>query len=551
MVNLVKSISPKIKSLKEASSRNSESSQEGSFHDVTLEELGYKSELKREFSYFSAYSFAVSASGLFGSVATTFYYPLLAGGSAAAVWCWLISGFGCMCLALSVAELVSSYPTSGGLYYACSRVYPDHVAPLMCWVDGYLNIAGQICGVASTAYGAAGMLLMIVTIGTDGDYVASTGATIGVMAGILVFEAIISILPTKYLEKCTKWYVVFHFLALAAGIISLLVMTDKDHNHQFRNDAKYVFTNITPTSGWTPKGFSFLFGFLCVNWVMTDYDATSHITEEMRTPELMGPWAISMAMLSTYLLGFAYCVVLCFCMGDPANIVNAQQPVIQIYYNALGRDGAIAFGVFMFVINLFIGFCALQAASRTVWSQARDKMYPGIGSKILYNVNPLTKTPVNAVIFLTVLCIAINLIALGSEQTIDAIFDTTAVALDISYCIPIAGKLIYPQIHKKGPWNLGIFSYFVNGWACLWTLFVSIIFFFPTSMPATKENMNYCVIFFVFVIAASLLVWVCGGFKLYKGPAKTAPNPEDEFDAAKNRGKVEINPEDSAELSSN
>lgn len=546
MVNIVKSISPKIKSLKESSSRNSESSREGSVHDVGLEELGYKSELKREFSYFSAYSFAVSCSGLFGTVATTLSYPLIAGGSAAAVWCWLISGFGCMCLALSVAELVSAYPTSGGLYYACSRVYPDNVSPLMCWVDGYLNIAGQICGVASTGYGAASMLLMLVTIGTDHSYEPTTGATIGVMAGILAFEGFISCLPTKYLEKCTKWYVVFHFLALFAGGIALLVMTSANYNHQYRNDAKYVFTNIETDSGWSPKGFSFLFGFLCVNWVMTDYDATSHITEEMRTPELMGPWAISMAMLSTYVLGFLYIIAICFSMGDPKDILDAQQPVIQIYYNAIGRNGAIAFGVFMFVVNIFVGLCALQAASRTMWSQARDKMYPGIGSKILYNVNPLTKTPVNSVIFLTILCILINLIALGSSETINAIFDTTAVALDISYCIPVAGKLIFPH-HKKGPWNLGKFSPFVNGWACAWTLFVSIIFFFPSTMPTTKETMNYCVVFFVFIIGASLLVWVCGGFKLYTGPAKTAVNPEDEFEKSRTRGHIDIKPDDSAE----
>jgi amino acid transporter len=66
---------------------------------------------KREFGYLSTFSFAVSISGLFATIATTFYYPLIAGGSSSAVWCWLISGSGCMCIALSVAELVSAYPT--------------------------------------------------------------------------------------------------------------------------------------------------------------------------------------------------------------------------------------------------------------------------------------------------------------------------------------------------------------------------------------------------------------------------------------------------------
>ena len=49
--------------------------------------FGYKPVFKREFGYLSTFSFAVSIGGLFASVATTFIYPLEAGGSAAIVWC--------------------------------------------------------------------------------------------------------------------------------------------------------------------------------------------------------------------------------------------------------------------------------------------------------------------------------------------------------------------------------------------------------------------------------------------------------------------------------
>lgn len=101
--------------------------QDGTMRTLNLDELteadaqlaiqfGYKPVFKREFGYLSTFSFAVSISGLFATIMTTFSYPLYAGGSAAAIWDWLISGAGCMCIALSVAELVSAYPTSGGLY---------------------------------------------------------------------------------------------------------------------------------------------------------------------------------------------------------------------------------------------------------------------------------------------------------------------------------------------------------------------------------------------------------------------------------------------------
>jgi hypothetical protein len=70
-------------------------------------EFGYKPVFKREFGYLSAFSFAVSISGTFSTIATTLIYPLYAGGSASAVWCWLISGAGCMCIAVGLSSTIS------------------------------------------------------------------------------------------------------------------------------------------------------------------------------------------------------------------------------------------------------------------------------------------------------------------------------------------------------------------------------------------------------------------------------------------------------------
>lgn len=231
---------------------------------------------KREFGYLSTFSFAVSISGLFATTTTTFSYPLYAGGSSSVVWCWLISGAGCMCIALSVAELVSAYPTCGGLYYTVSRLAPPKWVPSVSWITGWINLLGQVAGIASSEYGSAQILLAAVAMGSDGAYVPTVGHTVGVMAALTVFCGIVNSLPTAWMEKMTKTYVIFHVLVLVSCAIALLAKTENKH------DASYVFTHIDeePLSGWTPVGFSFLFGFLSVSWTMTDYDATAHITEE-------------------------------------------------------------------------------------------------------------------------------------------------------------------------------------------------------------------------------------------------------------------------------
>ncbi|KAI4165237.1 MAG: hypothetical protein LQ342_001105, partial [Letrouitia transgressa] len=318
--------------------------------------FGYKPVFKREFGYLSTFSFAVSISGLFSTVATTFSYPLIAGGSASAVWCWLISGAGCMCIACSVAELVSAYPTCGGLYYTVSRLTPKEWIPSISWVTGWLNLLGQIAGIASSEYGASSLLLAAVSMGSDFTYAPTTGTIIGVMAALTVLTGFVNSLSTYWMEKMTKSYVLFHIAVLVSCSIALLAKSDGR-----RHNADYVFTDVDSTSGWSPVGFSFLFGFLSVSWTMTDYDATAHITEEISEPEVKAPWAISMAMLFTYLGGFLFNIVLCFVMGDPAEILASpiEQPVAQIFFNVLGKGGGIFFTICAFIIIKFVAFTAM------------------------------------------------------------------------------------------------------------------------------------------------------------------------------------------------
>jgi len=509
--------------------------QSGRRHTVQLDELsdadrelaakfGYKPVFKREFGWLSAFSFAVSISGVFSTVTTTFIYPLEAGGSASAVWCWLIAGVGCMCIACSVAELVSAFPTSGGLYYTVSYLAPPAWVPSVSWVTGWLNLLGQVAGVASSEYGGAQILLAAVSMGSGYNddlqtfnYTPTVNQTVGVMAASTILSGLVNSLSTKALEKMTKGYVIFHVAVLISCCIALLVKTDG------KNSSEYVWTNVEGAAGWEPWGFSFLFGFLSVQWTMTDYDATAHIAEEMDEPEVKAPWAITLAMTFTYIAGWLFTIVLCYCMGNPTaddGILSSpmQQPVVQIFYNSLGPAGGITFAVCAFVIIKFLCFAALQALARTVFAFSRDKLLPL--SRVWLKVNKWSGTPLYAVWVSTVCCVLINLIGLGSYAAISGVFNVTAIALDWSYCIPIFCKLVYGRFDKPGPFYMGKIGYFVNAWACIWTFWATIIFILPTIMPVTPDNMNYAIVFLAFILLMAAIFWYIpgGGKQYYTGP---------------------------------
>lgn len=443
-----------------------------------------------------------------------------------------------MCIALSVAELVSAYPTSGGLYFTCKYLAPERWVPEISWVCGWLNLLGQVAGCASTDYGCAQLLLAAVSMGSNFTYLPTDRQTVGVMAAVVLLHGVINSASTKYLERITRSYVVIHILVLISCIIALLVCTKDKH------DASYTFTHVESTSGWTPIGFSFLFGFLSASWTMTDYDATAHIAEEIKDASIKAPWAIASALGFTYVAGWIFTIVLVICMGDPNasdGIMKSpiNQPVAQLFYNSLGKGGGIFFTVAAFIILNTTGITAFQAVSRTLWAFSRDGMIPF--SNVWYKMNKTTGTPIYATWICIVVTILINLIGLGSYTAISAIFNVCAIALDYSYCIPILCKICSNKF-VPGPWHLGKFSFAINLIACVWTLFVSIIFMMPTAMPVlvnevrlnptsltlslqsgrkTDQNaqMNYASVILVGIGLFSLVYWFARGRGRYHGPS--------------------------------
>lgn len=89
--------------------------------DQTLEDLGYKPELARNRSTLQvAFMSFVLASIPYG-LATTLTYPLVGGGPVNIIWGWVLVSLIIICVAASLGEITSVYPTAGGKF------------PPVCW----------------------------------------------------------------------------------------------------------------------------------------------------------------------------------------------------------------------------------------------------------------------------------------------------------------------------------------------------------------------------------------------------------------------------------
>lgn len=87
-----------------------------------LASLGYTQELHRSWSGFSNFAISFSIISILAGCFTSFGLGWNNGGPAAIAWGWPIISVFILIIGLCMSELVSAYPTSGGIYWWAAKL---------------------------------------------------------------------------------------------------------------------------------------------------------------------------------------------------------------------------------------------------------------------------------------------------------------------------------------------------------------------------------------------------------------------------------------------
>src|SRR5689334_8247983 len=161
-----------------------------------LAELGYKQELKRTWSGFSNFAISFSIISILAGCFTTFAQAWNNGGPVAITWGWPVISAFILIIGLCMSELVSAFPTAGGIYWWASKLG----GPAHGWFTGWFNLAGLIAVTASVDYGCATFLNLVlanVFSGWTGGY-----KTVFVLFLIvLALHGLINIFGARIIDK--------------------------------------------------------------------------------------------------------------------------------------------------------------------------------------------------------------------------------------------------------------------------------------------------------------------------------------------------------------
>jgi amino acid transporter len=168
-----------------------------------LESLGYEPELTRNRSTLQvAFMSFVLASIPYG-LATTFFYPLVGGGPVNIIWGWLIVSLIILCVAASLGEITSVYPTAGGVYYQSFMLSPPKYQRIIAWICGWSYVVGNVMITLAVNFGSAQFIIACVNVFEVspgvGIFEATTYQTFLIFLGITLLCNAVSSLGNKWL----------------------------------------------------------------------------------------------------------------------------------------------------------------------------------------------------------------------------------------------------------------------------------------------------------------------------------------------------------------
>jgi amino acid transporter len=505
-----------------------------------LADLGYRQELKRKWSGFSNFAISFSIISILAGCFTTFGQAWNNGGPIAISWGWPFISLFILLIGFSMSELVSAYPTAGGIYWWAAKMGK----PIHGWFTGWLNLAGLIAVTASVDYGCATFLnitLANLVSGWDGTL---TQAFL-LFVVVLVAHGLINIFGQPIINTLQNVSVWWHVFGVVVVVAILAFVPTKHQTFQF------VFTERINNSGFADGSINGLMfwlyvlplGFLLTQYTITGFDACAHVSEETKGASRAAANGLWQSIAYSAIGGWILLLAFLFAATQTDKVASDPTgfPVIGILSTALSSGFFKAVIIISTIGQFFCGMSCVTSMSRMIYAFSRDRALPG--SRMLRRVDR-NGTPINAIVVGVVAGLILTLPALyksstGAPVAFYAVVSVAVIGLYLAFLIPIYLRLRMGDAFRPGSWTLGR-KYKVIGWISVIEIAIISIYFIlpysPAGVPFSQSfawtSFNYAPVAVGALLLFVSLYWVLYAKKHFTGLVRTVDEPVDPQAAA-------------------
>lgn len=499
--------------------------------ELHLAQLGYTQELHRSWSGFSNFAISFSIISILAGCFTSFGLGWNNGGPAAIAWGWPIISCFILLVGLCLSELVSAYPTSGGIYWWAAKLG----GPKAGFYTGWLNLIGLVAILASVAYGSATFLDL--TLGTLSEtWLAgySLKRVFVMFVVILTVVAVINIFSSHLLAMINNISVWWH-VAGAAAVIGILFLVPEQHA-----GVGDVFTKTINNSGMfggATSGWGWLLLVLPISAILTQYtitgyDASAHLSEETKSAADAATKGIWRSIFYSAIGGWILLLAFLFAVQDADAVSASGGAVATIFSQALNSKMAALVLIISTAGQLFCTTACQTSASRMLFAFSRDRAVPG---HRLWSAVNSRRVPANAVMITALVAAALTLPALvevdvnGAPVPVAffAVVSIGVVGLYLCFAVPIYYRLKVGDDFKVGSWNLRGHHRWMAPLALGEIIITAVVAMFPTSLGGVPWDssfawkfVNYTPLVVFGVLLLLWLYWHVSVKKWFTGPVR-------------------------------
>lgn len=380
------------------------------------EELSNKEEnnlsqqnLKKAITFPQAISIVVGViigSGIFLKTGVVFQN---AGSPYMGILAWFVGGIITLTSALTIAEISSAIPQTGGIYTYLKVLYGDVWAFLLGWVQSIIAYPASVAALA----------IAFSTFATF--FVPLTDIQQKLLAiFILLFVAIMNMIATKFGGM-------IQLVSTIGKLIPLIVIIVFGLIKGTANDFSFISNATAPSLGFGAA----LLGTL---WAYDGWAGVTTIAGELKNPSKELPKAIILGVSSV--IGVYVIFNLALLKIIPMNeIINSAKPASDAATILFGQSGAvfITAGILVSVFGALNGY--ILTGARVPLAMGAKGQLPF--SNFLKQIHPRLNTPANSLMAISIL--AILYILSGSFNTLT---DLTVFILWIFFVMTVAGIFI-------------------------------------------------------------------------------------------------------------
>lgn len=482
-----------------------------------VEHFKYKQDLERKLTVTSIIGLGFTLMGVPFGISSTLWISLVDGGNVTMLYGWVLVAFFSICVVLSLSEIISKYPTAGGVYHFSALLSNEHYSLLSSWYTGWFLLLGNWTYAVSVMFAGSQFILSIFGL-KDAYFVQDVFLVIGVYFVLLTVCGLINFKFSNYLERINKMCIYWSLYTIIAIDFLLIFFAKRT------NSIKEILTNFDNTrSGW-PDPVAFMIGLQSASFTLTGYGMIFSMTDEVKNPERNMPKGAISAICMASVSGIIFIIPILTILPELSLLLDKTPEVmpIDLVFKIATESYIVSFLLTLLLVGtvIFQSIGALTTASRSTYVFARDGGLPAKDMWVKVDAVELSTVPKNALFLSMTVCGLLVLLALVSASAFNAFLGASVISLSLANGIPILCLMLNKRRKIKGaPFKLKYVGWIVNLLSVLWVIFlIGVLCLPPVIQNITWFSMNYAIVVISVFIAFAAIGYHTWGRAGFQGP---------------------------------